>query len=321
MLVEVITASKPGTSGPAGLRPISMLQTSMKALETLLYRRFLPEVIHALPPTQFAFRRNLNTEMLLMDLFSRIGAALEAGEHCLLSCLDIEGAYDAVHFSLMLDMLVSLNACPSIVRVVRSWLYRRRLRAKVRAGRTALSSDFPAQCGLPQGGILSPLLWALYISDIHLHLSSDPDESPDATTRAFADDLTALHTGVAPAATARLHRRHIASLTSYFRRMRLSVSAAKSACLWLSPQLAGHQVPMRRSPKALTPVYCGGKSWHTPTQARPPSTPFPPPPCDEVCFPVVPVVRLLGVHLDADFSFAHHVSMLKANLQRRLAII
>ena len=203
----------------------------MKALELVVYNRLMRAVGQSLPPNQFAFRPGLSTELHLVDSLTAIGSGLKRGEHCLVTSLDIAGAYDAVRFDALIDSLVDINAPPAIVRFLKTWLYGRRFRCRVKAGATVRPTDRACVCGLPQGGVLSPLLWALFLSDFSNSLGPERAAAARILARLFADDIVLLEFGPTRAAVAANHRATVLGVAQYLGVKGLGLSDDKSRCM------------------------------------------------------------------------------------------
>lgn len=100
------------------------------------------------------------------------------GHLTVLSLLDFSSAFNNVDFEVLLGLLCSLNISPTVIAWFRSYLYGRRQRIRVD---DTFSSWCSISAGVPQGGVLSPLLFAIFINSISRQLSS--------SYHLYADDL------------------------------------------------------------------------------------------------------------------------------------
>lgn len=103
---------------------------------------------------------------------------MENGQLTILTLLDFSNAFNTVNFDILLALLRSLNISPAVVDWFFSYLHGRRQRVRLEE---SLSSWCSTSAGVPQGGVLSPLLFAIFINSISLNLSSSYD--------LYADDL------------------------------------------------------------------------------------------------------------------------------------
>ena len=82
--------------------------------------------------------------------------------------LDASKAFDRVDHDILFSILRKRGLNPMILRLLEFWY--RNLTARVRWS-GVLSDEFPVSNGVRQGGVLSPLLFTLYIDDLMLQLS------------------------------------------------------------------------------------------------------------------------------------------------------
>lgn len=92
--------------------------------------------------------------------------------------LDFSNAFNTVDFDILLGILSSLNISPTVIDFFRSYLCGRRQRVAVEG---SYSSWSDTAAGVPQGGVLSPLLFAIFINSISNELLS--------SYHLYADDL------------------------------------------------------------------------------------------------------------------------------------
>ena len=163
-------------------RPISILPLFSKVLERIMYNRLL-EFINKhklLYRYQFGFRKDHSTYMALIVLIDKITSAMDNGEFTLTVLIDFRKAFDTVDHEILLDKLYHYGIRGIAFDWMKSYLSNRQQSVSYNG---ANSSYKTINCGVPQGSILGPLLFILYIND----LSTVSDV---LTSILFADDTT-----------------------------------------------------------------------------------------------------------------------------------
>jgi exonuclease III len=214
---------KPGKAlnTPANLRPISLLNTIGKLMERIIANRLRSscEENNIFPDTQAGFRAGRSTYDHLLHLTEQCLSAMERRESTLAVFLDIKKAFDCVWHNGLRYRLMQLNLPPRILRWLSHFLIERRMRCKVNG---FLSNEFTADAGVPQGSILSPLLYIIYVRDMV------PESSFLNATAQFADD-TALWSNNGRNQTAvQGIQRGLDLVHQWTSKWRLAVSAAKT---------------------------------------------------------------------------------------------
>lgn len=178
----VIPILKPkDPSNVASYRPIALLSCTGKLIERLVQRRlnWYIEDRCKLQQSQCGFRSGFSTIDILLRLEQQIRRAQQTSEICLAVYVDLTSAFDTVHHHKLLAKLASMGICGNMLRWLRSYLDNRK--NFVRIGNT-LSDPYILTTGVPQGGILSPLLFNVMLSDFP---SDDNIE-----VLGYADDIT-----------------------------------------------------------------------------------------------------------------------------------
>lgn len=162
---------------PNNYRPISLLSCIGKLFERILLARLKPFTEQHLPDQQFGFRARHNTEQQVLRLVEYIQEGYQHREHTGCIFLDVAKAFDRVWHDGLIYKLIRLNVPRYMILLLRSFLSGRTFAIKINS---ALSSTRPIEAGVPQGSILSPLLYALYIFDF--------PRSPTTFLGIYADD-------------------------------------------------------------------------------------------------------------------------------------
>ena len=164
-------------------RPISILPTLSKIIEKwvdLNFSSFLNN-FSLLHKSQSGFRAKHSTESALILMVDSWLKALNAGK--LVGCVmvDFRKAFDLVDHQILLKKLHSYKCSNSCLSWFKSYLFHRTQRVAIN---NELSETSKLSCGVPQGSILGPLLFLLFINDLplSLHGTSFVDLYADDTT-------------------------------------------------------------------------------------------------------------------------------------------
>ena len=107
---------------------------------------------------QYGFRKNKSTNYPIVELVDKITKAIENDQYTIGVFLDLSKAFDTVNHSILLDKL-----CFYGIRGTKNYLTNRKQIIKFNNSK---SQEKTITCGVPQGSILRPLLFLLYINDI-----------------------------------------------------------------------------------------------------------------------------------------------------------
>ena len=188
----IFPTPKPGkdTTNPENIRPISFLSCLGKLLEKLVFNRlyWLTEKNNILNATQCGFRKNHTSldQVIKLELFIR--TKLKAKQHTLVLFIDISKAFDSIHHGALIHKLKCLGLKGALLNYIENFLQNRSF--KVTIG-NSISDAFVIKKGLPQGSVLSPLLFSLFGTDLPRHHSVENSEyADDVGFYSAADSLT-----------------------------------------------------------------------------------------------------------------------------------
>ena len=170
-------------------RPISVLPALSKIFERCILNQltFYFTIENILIPNQYGFRSDNTTTDCLVELIDEITLALDEGCYAVSLFLDlhVSKAFDTVNHSILLSKLNFYGIRDVENQWFSSYLIKRKQRVYVNG---AESSFLSVNSGVPQGSILGPFLFLVYINDI-------VNATNYFSLRLFADDTSLTATG------------------------------------------------------------------------------------------------------------------------------
>ena len=165
---------------PLNYRPVSLTCVPCKVMERLVVKHITDyaEQNHLFSDFQFGFRAGHSTEDQLLLMYGKVSQWVDAGEAVDIVYLDFSKAFDLVCHALSLDKLVLLGFSEGLVAWVRAFLTERSLSVVVEGVR---STERHVGSGVPQGSVLGPVPFLLYVNQIA--------RNSDSFWVAFADDF------------------------------------------------------------------------------------------------------------------------------------
>ena len=161
----VATHKKNKKTSPQNYRPISLLSILAKVYERILVKNITNffDTHHLINNRQFGFRSKRSVSDLLLQLTTKWQKSLENGIDTCVIALDIAGAFDRVWHKGLIAKLKSLGISGDLLLLLQDYLQGRTLQVVVNG---STSSEYPIEASVPQGSVLGPLLWNVYLNDI-----------------------------------------------------------------------------------------------------------------------------------------------------------
>jgi len=277
-------------------RPISLLPTIAKVSEKAVKKRMLEYLVKIsfLSPKQFGFKEGTSTEDALLDFLSYINKGLDDKMICASFFVDITKAFDMVNHEILLQKLYSLGFRGFILNWFSSYLKNRMQRVKIE---TTLSDPATINLGVPQGSVLGPILFLVYVNSIFI-------QNFRGKLTAFADDIAISYTSPNNFSLVCDINHDSEVLRKWFANHKLRISSKTKIMLFsLSSQdppdfefFYHDQCCKRFNLSSPDPISHRSQS-----------------PCNENCFKieVVKSFKYLGITLDSKLNWHEHTNSLK----------
>jgi Reverse transcriptase (RNA-dependent DNA polymerase) len=179
---KIIAIPKPGKDPaiPTNYRPISLLSNIGKLFERLILTRLEEheQEKNIVIPQQFGFRSEHSTVHQILRITEESSLGFNVNKSTGLVLLDLEKAFDSVWHDGLIHKLIQMKTPPKLTGIVDSYLSARKSYVCVN-GKDSKLFDVPA--GVPQGSLLSPHLFNIFINDVPLpkncHLAIYADDT------------------------------------------------------------------------------------------------------------------------------------------------
>ena len=264
---------------PKDYRPISVLPLVSKVLERIIADQLVEylESNGMLSTAQHAFRRYHSTSTCLLQLTEQIRESMDSRKATGVIALDLSKAFDTIDHGTLLRKLNNfgiLDGTPTH-NLLRNYLSGRTQAVKLNG---AWSSSRSIRTGVPQGSILGPLLFILYVNDL-------PDCIRHSNCVTYADDTTVFASSSISKNIEFALNEDMRRVCAWFQANRLKVNVDKTKFIVIHP--------LRMEDKfSNINVFVNGKLIGRES-----------------------TMKILGVHFDEHLKWSHHVGILRRNVK------
>ena len=277
-VIALLKPNKP-VDDPKGYRPIALLCVPYKIMERLLHARLDPVIDPILPKEQAGFRRGKSTVDQVTLLTQDIEDSFQTGEKAGVVLLDLTAAYDTVWLRGLHLKLLQTISDRHMVSFIMEMMNNRSFTLHTSDGQRSRLRRL--KNGVPQGSVLAPMLFNIYMYDIPGTLSKK---------YGYADDLAILTSDKSWEKIESGLTADMDTLSTYLKNWRLKLSVAKtlSCAFHLNNREASRELNIKVNNSRLQ------------FQASP---------------------TYLGVKLDRTLTFRQHLENLSAKTSARVAMI
>lgn len=204
-------------------RPISLLNSFSKIFEKIMATRILKflEKNNILSDQQFGFRKGRDTSTAITAFLDFLYKDIDAGKSCFGVFLDLSKAFDLVNHSLLTDKLYCYGIRGNVLNWMRSYLCGRMHYTNVG---DACSGRLQSKRGVPQGSVLGPLLYIIYVNDFAIKRSV-----------LYADDTSMMVSSVSRSNAIEEMKESLNKVENYTLRNDLLVNCKKTAFIEFKP--------------------------------------------------------------------------------------
>lgn len=266
-------------------RPISILPCFSKILERIIYNRlfdFLTEN-NILYSSQFGFQKRHSTEHAFVDLVDQINDNFKANKLTLGIFLDLSKAFDTVDHSILLKKMEAYGITGKTLDLFTSYLSNRLQYISYENKSTDM---LEVKCGVPQGSILGPLLFLIYVNDL-------ANVSSLLKPIMFADDTNLFFSHKNIKTLFETVNHELIKIAEWLKANKLSLNVDKTTYTLFHKPRFKDNIPLR-----LPNIFIENKSIK---QAN--------------------ATKFLGIIIDENLNWDHHLLFLENKISKNLGII
>ena len=220
---------------PCNYRPISILPILSKVFERHIQAslNFHLERHNILHPHQSGFRARHSCETALMGMHSDWAQYRKERKTTSIVMLDFSKAFDVVDHRKLIAKLNSVQTPPRMLALLASYLQGRTQRVRLN---NTFSTAKTITHGVPQGSILGPLLFAIYLNDLLSHPIS-------SKIHAFADDTTLYYSHTSPDTVITTMNSDLDAIHNWCKDNSMIINVAKTKHMLVPPKNENKQRP------------------------------------------------------------------------------
>ena len=229
---------------PSDYRPISVLAAASKVLERAVYNQVVYhlETNGLLDRRQHGFRRGHSTLSAIYDVVQYLYNSTDKGLVTYCAFIDYAKAFDTLDHEILLKKLLTYNISAHVISWCRNYLVNRK--QQVKNGKD-ISAELKVEYGVPQGSILGPLFFIIYVNDLLTNFDND-----DPKITLYADDTVLYVSSDTPMGACAELENGLSKLSHWCNKNKLSINVNKTKLMivdlhnkaqhYPKPKLNGH---------------------------------------------------------------------------------
>ena len=281
---KIIPLFKGGDRETVGnYRPVSLLPLPGKLLEKVVHNKittFLNET-EFLINCQGGFRKGFSTVSTIADLTDDLFSGVNQGRTTLAAFIDLRGVFDTVDCNILLHKLEKAGIRNSAYNWCASYLSNRSQKKFVN---NMISGALNISCGVPQGSVLGPLFFLVYVNDVQHALGC-------SNIKLYADDTVIYNSGVNATEAAALLQPQLDNFCKWGNVNKLSINTKKTKLM-----VFGSRSKVKKAKKVK--VYMNG-----------------------VRLKNVPTFKYLGLILDPTLNYNHHINSVIRTVLHKMTLL
>lgn len=277
-------------------RPIAVLPAISKILERILNKRLVDylEKYNLLSPSQYGFRASKSTSDAVHDLTNHIVTNLDGGQKVLGIFLDLAKAFDTVSVPILIRKMERLGIRGIQLELFKDYLSGRTQSVKIGG---SVSDECQVNYGVPQGSVLGPTLFLIYINELGVLTL------PKGKVITFADDTALLFTADTWSEVFVYAQSGFNIVSNWLRDNVLTLNAEKTNYVTFS--IKQHTPPPSMTPNTILAHTC----------AFPHSTT-----CTCIQINKADCIKYLGLTIDSTLKFQEHINTLSNRLRKLIYV-
>ena len=266
-------------------RPISILPVFSKVLERIMYNRVYNQLDSkgVLYEKQFGFQRNNSTEHAILQLTRDITDSFEKGEYTRGVFIDLSKAFDTADHQILIKKLQYYGIDGTVLEWFRRYLSNRK---QYISSQDVSKNCLDIICGVPQGSILGPLLFLIYVNDLfkasnHLIEVMFTDDTNLFISHKNIDSLFASTS------------KKLENASTWFKSNKLSLNVDKTKWLLFHPLSKSQSLPQTLPNLLIENMHI--KREH--------------------------ITKFLGVFIDESLSWKQHIDIVSSKISKSIGIL